>query len=85
MLYACRFTLVEGARLMCDSLCFMHAALLYASLYFMLCSGQCVDVEVTYIHTHALMLCSLGFAVSNVDDFDNLSRYLQLVVIHVSR
>jgi hypothetical protein len=28
-----------------------------------------------------LMLCSLGFAVSNVEDFDNMSRYLQLVGI----
>ena len=28
------------------------------------------------VYNMTLMLCSLGFAVSNVDDFDNLSRYV---------
>jgi hypothetical protein len=33
MLYVCRFTLVEGAGVMYGSLCFLHAALLYALLW----------------------------------------------------
>jgi len=44
MLYVCRFSLVEGAGVMYGSLCFFHAALLYASLAKAL----------------TLMLCSLG-------------------------
>jgi hypothetical protein len=67
MLYVCRFTLVEGTGVMYGSVCFLHAALRY--LCFFLAKAL------------TLMLCSLGFAVSNVEDFDNMSRYLQLVGI----
>jgi len=42
-------------------------------LYLMFCSAKALT----------LMLCSFGFAVSNVEDFDNMSRYLQLVGIKV--